>query len=88
MFAEFISFLGDVELPGGQGLDSQHQTAGHMQPALIGLAMLSVAVVAFLGFDFYKQKRNERREREKLERFREKRMRQNSPAAAPPEKRD
>jgi hypothetical protein len=45
-----------------------------VQPALIGVAALAVAIVAFLGIDFYRQKRVERKEREKLARFRQRRL--------------
>jgi hypothetical protein len=45
-----------------------------MQPALIGVAALAVAIIAFLGIDFFRQKRVERKEREKLARFRQRRL--------------
>ena len=76
MFAPLFCLLADVELPGGKGLNSTSQAPAHFQPALVGVAILAIGIVAFLGFDFLRQKLQERREREKLERFRAKRLQQ------------
>ena len=82
MLAYLSCLLGDVELPGGKGLNSTPQAPVHFQPALVGVAILAVGIVAFLGFDFLRQKLQERREREKLERFRAKRLQQTPTAKA------
>ncbi len=80
MLAQVLFLLGDVDLPGNQGLNSAAHAPGHFQPALVGVAFLAVGLVAFLGFDFFRQKRHERLEREKLERFRAKRLQQGANA--------
>ena len=74
MIARFVLLLGDATLPGTDGLPAVGQGVTHIQPALIGVAALAVAIVAFLGIDYYRQKRVERREREKLTRFRQRRL--------------
>ncbi|HZR18297.1 MAG TPA: hypothetical protein VFE51_13475 [Verrucomicrobiae bacterium] len=79
MIIRSVLVLADVELPGVQGLNAQPPPASHVQPALVGLAVLALAIVGFLVYDLFRQKRNERLERAKLERFREKRLRQSAP---------
>jgi hypothetical protein len=74
MFVRFVLLLGAATLPGTDGLPPAGQGISHVQPALVGVAALAVAVVAFLGIDFYRQKRVERKEREKLNRFRQRRL--------------
>ena len=74
IIARFLLLLGDTTLPGTDGLPPAGQGTTHMQPALIGVAALAVAIVAFLGIDYYRQKRVERKEREKLTRFRQRRL--------------
>jgi hypothetical protein len=82
MIATFFVLLGQVSLPGTDQLTSPSPSGSHMQPALVGVAFIAFAVVAFLGIDFYRQKRTERKEREKLERFRSKRQREIAETAA------
>lgn len=82
MVARFVVLLGEVAIPGADGLAPTTQSSSHMQPALVAVAALAFGIVAFLGIDFYRQKRGERKEREKLERFRQRRlaeMNKNSP---------
>jgi hypothetical protein len=74
MIARFVLLLGEATLPGTDGLPPAGQGTTHMQPALIGVAALAVVIVAFLGIDFYRQKRVERMERDKLTRFRQRRL--------------
>jgi hypothetical protein len=75
MIIRSVLILADVELPGVQGINAP-PPATHVQPALVGLAVLALAIVGFLIYDLFRQKHNERQERAKLERFREKRLRQ------------
>jgi hypothetical protein len=82
MIAKFSFLFADVSLPGAEQLTSPARGVSHMQPALVGVAFIAIAVVAFLGIDFYRQKRTERKEREKLERFRSKRQREMAETAA------
>ena len=76
MIAKFFSLFADIPIPGTDELSSPSPSSSHMQPALVGVAVLAVGVIAFLGIDFYRQKRTERKEREKLARFRDKRLRE------------
>jgi hypothetical protein len=81
MIIKSVLILADVELPGTEG-NAPQQTGTHMQPALVGLAVLALAVVAFLVYDLWRQKLTERREREKLERFRQKRRDESMPSVS------
>jgi len=74
------TMLGEVELPGTGGLrpGAGPRGVGHMQPAFIVLAVVAVGLIVFLSYDFFRQKRGERRERKKLQRFRDKRRAQDS----------
>lgn len=70
--------LADVSLPDplGQKIDSPPTTAAHLSPAFVALAIGALALVVYLLWDFYKQKREERRQRLRIERFREKKFSQ------------
>ena len=83
MIARFVFLLADAGIPGTEGLTPSGQGSTHMQPALVAVAVLAVAIVAFLGADFYRQKRGERKEREKLTRFRQRRLDEIARNAAP-----
>jgi hypothetical protein len=74
MMARFVILLGDATLPGTDALPPAGQGITHIQPALLVVAALAAAIIAFLGVDFYRQKRVERKEREKLTRFRQRRL--------------
>jgi hypothetical protein len=78
--------LGEVELPqSGLNPGSNPPSPPHFSAALLAMAVLAVAVVAFLGWDVFRQKRAEKRERRRLERFREKKLNNVSdrPAVSP-----
>jgi len=75
IFTKLHSILAEVTLPGSDGLQSPPSSPTHVQPAVVAVAVAAIGIVAFLGFDFYRQKRAERLERAKLERFREKKLR-------------
>ena len=67
--------LGEVELPGaGLSPETARPGSNHFSAPVLAMAVLAVAVVAFLTFDFFRQKRAEKRERRRLERFREKQL--------------
>jgi hypothetical protein len=74
----FITILAEVELPGPQALtaNATHRVNGQISSAFVGVAALALAVVGFLLWDFCRQKTIERRERQRLERFREKRLKE------------
>ena len=74
MIERFVLLLGEATLPATDALSSGVQGTTRIQPALIAVAALAVGIVAFLGIDFYRQKRVERKEREKLMRFRQRRL--------------
>jgi hypothetical protein len=82
--AIILAIVAAAELPGAQDLNSAARSDPHFQPALVGLAILAVALVAFLTFDFYRQKSRERQERRKLERFREKQLSRNAASNVDP----
>jgi hypothetical protein len=73
-----LTVLADVNLPDalGQKVDSSPSTSSHFSPLFIGLAVAALALVAYLVCDIYRQKREERRQRQRLERFREKKFKQ------------
>ena len=77
-----VAILAEVELPGSANLDVPRQSGTPMQPAFIGIAALALAVVLFLVWDVWRQKRVERRERQRLERFREQRITQTAEGSA------
>ena len=77
-----LLILANAELPGAPGLSAPVSRPAHFQPALVGLAVLALAIVAFLVYDLLRQKRHERREREKLEQFRRKRLEQSPPGVS------
>lgn len=67
--------LGDIELPGAdQTLEVARPSSARIAPAFIVLALVAMALVVFLIWDFCRQKRVEKRERQRLQRFREKKM--------------
>jgi hypothetical protein len=65
-----------VPEPLGEKLDSAPPSATHLSPAFVGLAIVALAVVAYLVWDIYRQKREERRQRQRIERFRERKFKQ------------
>ena len=77
--------LGDVELPGsGLNLGPARPNGAHIPGAFIGLAILALALIVFLVWDFCRQKRVEKRERDRLQRFRQKKL----AASVPPGKQE
>ncbi len=82
------AIIGDVELPGSQGLTAPARTAAHISPAFIGVAILALALIAFLVWDVCRQKWVERRERQRLERFRDQKRRSVSTVPDPNKGRD
>src|SRR3569832_320095 len=73
------AILATVEIP-GSGLNSAPPRAplSRMSPVFIILAVFAIALVAYLAWDFLRQKRVEKKERERLERFRENKMKESS----------
>lgn len=72
------ALLADVSLPETltQKLDTAPATGLHLSPAFVALAIGALALVAYLLWDVYRQKREEKRQRNRLERFREKKFKQ------------
>jgi hypothetical protein len=71
--------LAAAELPGVPGANPPSRiTAGSVQPLFVAAAVCALGLVIFLVYDFWRQKRVERRQRQRLERFREKRFKQAS----------
>lgn len=70
------AFLADASLPEplAQRLDTAHSTGIHLSPAFVMLAAGALALVAYLVWDVVRQKREEKRQRDRLERFREKKF--------------
>jgi hypothetical protein len=67
--------LGDVELPGSDlSLGPARPTGAHIPAAFVGLAVFALALIVFLVWDFCRQKRVEKRERDRLQRFRQKKL--------------
>jgi lysylphosphatidylglycerol synthetase-like protein (DUF2156 family) len=75
--------LADARLPDAlaQKLGTRPQNAPHFSPAFFILAAVALCVVAYLMWDVLRQKREERRQRQRLERFREKKLKE---AQGPP----
>jgi hypothetical protein len=75
--------LADVALPDPltQKADVPSSSSPHLSPAFVCLAVFASLLVAYLLWDLYRQKRDERRERQRLERFREKKLNQVPPPA-------
>jgi len=72
------TILADAGLPDAltQKIGAQSQNATHFSPAFVGLAIIALAVVGYLLWDVFRQKREERRQRQRIERFREQKFKQ------------
>jgi hypothetical protein len=75
------AFLADVSLPDPLAQNTAPATGLHLSPAFVALAIGALALVAYLLWDVLRQKREEKRQRNRLERFREKKFKE---AQGPP----
>jgi len=76
-----IDILSNVDLPDSRGLslDSRGWSDSHIPLVFVGLAILALALVGYLLWDFLRQKRLERRERQFLVQFREQQLKRGPP---------
>jgi hypothetical protein len=70
------ALLAEVTLPQtlSQKLGPAPAAGLHLSPAFVALAIGALMIVGYLLYDVFRQKREEKRQRDRLERFREKKF--------------